>query len=72
MIAAQHNFEGLLRIILPDDMVTVNLEVMTLTVVHMYKRDMNCIEKGYFPWNEENTPPHEFLKKVRETQGGNS
>ena len=31
MIAAQHNCKGLLRIILPDDTVTVNLEVMTLT-----------------------------------------
>ena len=30
MIAAQHNCEGLLKFILPDDMVTVNLEVMTL------------------------------------------
>ena len=72
MIAAQHNCEGLLRIILPDDMVTVNLEVMTLTGVHVYTRDRNCIEKRYFPWNEENTPPHKFLKKVRETQGEKS
>ena len=68
MIAAQHTCKGLLRIILPDDMVTVNLEVMTLTGVHVYKRDSNCIEKRYFPWNEENTPPHSFMKKVRETQ----
>ena len=68
MLAAQHNCKGLLRIILADDMVTVNLEVMTLTGVHVYKRDRNCIEKRFFPWNEENTPSHEFFKKVRETQ----
>ena len=37
------------------------------------KADRNCIEKRYFPCNnEENTPPHEFLKKVRETQGEKS
>ena len=69
MIAAQHNCEGLLRIFLPDDMVTVNLEVMTLTGVYVHKRGRNCIQKRYFPWNEENTPLHKFLKKVRETQG---
>ena len=45
MTAAQHNCEGLLRIILPGDTVTVNLEVMTFTGVHVYKRDRNCIEK---------------------------
>ena len=31
MIAAQHNSEGLLKFILPDNMVTVDVEVMTLT-----------------------------------------
>ena len=69
MITAQHNCKGLLRIILPDDMVAVNLEAMTLTRGHVYKRDRNCMKKRYFLWNEENIPPHEFLKKVRETQG---
>ena len=36
MIAAQHNCERLLKFILPDDTVTVNFEVMTLTGVHIY------------------------------------
>ena len=45
MIAVQHNCKGLLKCILPDDTVTVDLEVMTLTGVHVYKRDRNCIEK---------------------------
>ena len=36
MIAAQHNCEGLIKFILLDDTVTVNLEVMTLTGVHIY------------------------------------
>ena len=34
MIAAQHNCEGLLKFILPDDTVTIDLEVMTMTRVH--------------------------------------
>ena len=69
LIAAQHNCEGLLKFILPDDTVTDDLEVMTLTGVHAYKRDKNCIEKRFLPWNKENTPTPEFLRKVRETQG---
>ena len=69
MIAAQHTSEGLLKFILPDDMVTIDLEVMTLTGVHVYRKDRNCGEKRFFPWGEENTPPQEFLRKVREPQG---
>ena len=69
LIAAQHTCEGLLKFILPDDTVTVDLEVMTLTGVHVYRKDRNCFEKRFFPWSEENMPPQEFLRKVRETQG---
>ena len=64
MTAAQHICEGLL-----NDTLTVDLEVMTLTRVHVYKRDKNCIEKLFFPWSEQNTPLPEFLRKVREIQG---
>ena len=39
LIAAQHTCKGLLKFILPNDMVTVDLEVMTLTEVHIYKKD---------------------------------
>ena len=48
MIAAQHKWKGLLRIILPDNTVTVNLEIMTLTGVHVYRRDRNCIKRGFY------------------------
>ena len=72
MIAVQHNCEGLLKFILPDDMVTVDLEVMTLTGIHIYRRDRNCSEKCFLPWSKENTPPPMFLKKVKETQGERS
>ena len=45
LITAQHTCEGLLKFILPDDTVTVDLEVMTLTEVHVYRKDRNCVEK---------------------------
>ena len=72
MIPAQHNCEGLLKFILLDDTVTVDLEVMTLTGVHIYRKDRNCSEKRFLPWSEKNPPPPEFLKKVKETQGERS
>ena len=69
LIAAQHTCEGLLKFILPDDTVTVHLEVMALTGVHAYRKDRNSVEKRSFHWSEEITPPQEFLRKVKEMQG---
>ena len=45
MIAVQHNCERLLKFILPDDTVTVNLEVMTLTGVHIYLERTEIVVK---------------------------
>ena len=67
MIPAQHNGEGFLKFILPDDTVTVDLEMMTLTGIHLYGKDRNCSKKSFLPWSEENTPPPTFLKKFKET-----
>ena len=49
LIAAQHTCKGLLNFILPDDTVTVDLEVMTLTGVHVHRKDGNSVEKRFFP-----------------------
>ena len=68
LITVQHTCKGLLKFILPKDTVTVDLEVMTLTGVNIYKKDTNNVEKQFFPWSEENMPPPEVLKKVRNTQ----
>ena len=65
MMTVQHSCEGLLRFILLDDTVTVDMEVMTLKGVHIFK---HFSEKSFIPWSEENTPPPTFLKRVRETQ----
>ena len=32
-------------------------------------KDRNSVEKRFFPWSEENTPPQEFLRIVTETRG---
>ena len=71
MMAVQHSCEGLLRFILPDDTVTVDMKVMTLSGVHIFKQDKHSSEKSFIPWNKENTPPLTFFKRVRETQTKN-
>ena len=49
LITAQHTCKGLLKFILPNDMVTVDLEVMTLTGVHTYRKDRNNVETHSTP-----------------------
>ena len=49
LIAAQHTCKGLLKFILPDDTVTIDLEVMMLTGVCVYRKDRHCVEKRFFP-----------------------
>ena len=45
MMTVQHSCEGLLRFILPDNTVTVDMEVMTLKGVHIFKQEKHSSEK---------------------------
>ena len=49
MMAVQHSCEGLLRFILPDDMLTVDVEIMILSGVHIYKQDKHSSKKSFYP-----------------------
>ena len=71
IMAVQHSCEGLLRFILLHNTVTVDMEVMTLLGVHIFKEDKHISEKSFIPWSGENTPPPAFMKRVRETQRKN-
>ena len=68
MMAAQYHCKGLLKFILLDDTVTIDMEAMTLTGVYIFRQDIHFSKKSFIPWSEENTPPPAFLKRVRETQ----
>ena len=63
MIAAQHNCKGLLNFFLPDDTVTVDLEVMTLTGIHIYRKDRNFNEKCFIPWSKEKYTSSDVFEK---------
>ena len=44
LVTVQHSCDGLLKFVFPKDTVTVDLEVMTLTGVCIYKKDTNNLE----------------------------
>ena len=67
MTITEHICEGLLRLILPEDTMTVDLEVMTLKGLHIFRQDKHS--KTLIPWSEDHKPPSSFLKRLRETQG---
>ena len=60
MMVIQHGWEGLLRFIIPDNTVTINMEVMTLKGVHIFRQDKNSSEKNFIPWSKDNIPPSSF------------
>ena len=57
-----------LRFTLPDDTVNIDMEVMMLKEVHIFKQDRHSSEKSFIPWSDENTPPPAFFKRVRKIQ----
>ena len=58
-----------MRFILPKDTVAVDMEVMTLKGVYIFRQDNHSNEKTFFPWSEDHRPPSSFLKKLKETWG---
>ena len=69
MTVSQHTCKGLLRFILPKDAVTVDMEVMTLKGVYIFRQDKHSNEKTFIPWTEDHKHPSSFLKRLKETQG---
>ena len=72
MTVIQHVCEGFLRFIISKDTVTVDMEVMTLKGIHIFRQDKNSNEKTSITWSEDNTPPSSFLKRLKETQSKQS
>ena len=68
IMVIQHGCEGLLRFIVPDDTVTIDMEIMTVKGIHIFKQDQNSSEKTIIPWSEENKPPSSFLKSQGNTE----
>ena len=65
MSVSQHICEGLLRFILPEDTVTVDMQVMTLKGIYIFRQDKHSNEKTFIPWSEDNKLPSSFLKGLK-------
>ena len=47
---------------------TVDMDIMTLKGIHIFRQNKNSNEKALIPWSEDKTPPSSFQKRLRETQ----
>ena len=63
MTVIHHPYKGFLKFVLPEDTVTVDMEVMTLKGIHIFWQDKHSNEKLFIPWSEHNNSP------LRDTQG---
>ena len=68
MTVSHHACKGLLRFTLSKDTVTVDMEVMTLKGIYIFRQNKHSDEKTFIPWSEDKKPPSSFLKRLKETQ----
>ena len=47
---------------------TIDMEVMTLKGIHIFRQDKHSNEKMFIPWIDHNKPPSSFYKRLRDTQ----
>ena len=69
MTVIHHQCKGFLKFVIPEDTVTIDMEVMTLKGIHIFRQDRHSNEKTFIPWSDHNKPPSSFLKRLRDTQG---
>ena len=48
---------------------TIDMEVITLKDIHIFRQDRHSNKKTFIPWSDHNKPPSSFLKTLRDTQG---
>ena len=60
MIVIQHGGEGPIRFSIPEDTVTVDMEVMTLKGVHILGKTRTPVRKPLFPGAKTTLLPYPF------------
>ena len=46
----------------------VDMGIMTLIGIHIFRQDKHSNEKLFIPWSDHNRPPSSFLKRLMDTQ----
>ena len=72
MAVVHHQCKGFLKFLIPEDTITIDMEVMTLKGIYIFWQDRHSNEKTFIPWSDHNKPPSSFLKRLRDTQGTTS
>ena len=60
MIVVHHTFEGFLRFVLPEDTVTVDMEVMTLKGIHIFRQKRTLMRRCLSLGVNITNPLHHF------------
>ena len=68
MTVVHHQCQGFLKFVIPEDTMTIAMEVITLKGIHIFWQDKHSNEKMFIPWSDHNKPPSFFLKRLRDTQ----
>ena len=69
MTVIHHQCKGFLKFVIPEDTMTIDMEVMTLKCIHIFRQDRHSNEKTFIPWSDNNKLPSSFFKRLRDTQG---
>ena len=66
MTVIHHQCKGFLKFVIPEDTVTVDMEVMTLKGIHIFRQDKHSNEKKLsFLGDDHSKPPSSFLKRLK-------
>ena len=69
MTVVHHQCKGFLKVLIPEDTVTIDMEVMTLKGIHIFQAGQALQCKKTLFLGDHNKPPSSFLKRLRDTQG---
>ena len=64
MTVIHHQCKGFLKFVIPEDTMTVDMEVMTLKGIHIFRQDKHSNEKTFIPWSDHNKPPSSLFKET--------
>ena len=68
MTVIHHQCKGLLKFVVLEDTMTIDMEVMTLKGNHIFWQDKHSNEKTFIPWSDHSKPPS-FFKETKRTKG---
>ena len=60
MPVVHHQCERFLKFVVPEDTMTIDMEVMTMKGVPIFQQDTHSNEEMFIPWSDHNKSPSSF------------